>query len=760
MANPGPSTRTQASFNSGEWSPLLHDRLDFDKFFAAARLQENNFVLPYGGFVRRAGTQYVSESKNNTKIFLAPFIFSSTTTYVIEFGNLYMRFYNNGAPVFSGSTVLEVVTPWTTAQLFQLQFVQDDDIMYLVHPDVPRQKLTRTSATAFSLDEVVDVTPPLLDENKTDDTLIVDVLTGSGEMISTLAQFNADHIDSYWQLRYQRDANYVQQSAVGSTSELTVEGDWRFEVHLGTSSSLEANIEQLSQDGSTWEVIRNILVDAQSPQDIIRIGTQETDKQMRVTIVSISAGSGHAYLENISSFSKGLVKVTAFTDATHVDVDVIETLFATTATPYWSEGAFSDVRGYPAAVCIYEERLWYGGSRFEPQTYYGSKIEDYEDFPVGTLDTDRVKKTLGGLTRNAIKWMVGQEDLLIGTSGEAFRISTGDNLQPLTPTVIPRQRSQTNYGSEDLQAQIVGDTVMFVQRGGRKLREFTYSFENNKYKSPDLTVLSEHMTLGGITQMAYQSDLFSILWGITGSGNLIGFAWERDQQLAGWFRYVIDGDYESVAVIPGPDGDEVWVSVNRTINSVTKRYIERINPNVWTDEEDAFYVDSGVTVSGSSTNSFSGLDHLIGETVSVLGDGADFGDHVVDESGEINTGIEFASIAQIGLPIVSRFKPMKFDIDNTRGNSQGQFKQISKVEVLCLRSMNFRIVDDDGKDIKVKWRNMVDKTNTAIPFFSGVATFELTSDVCADPSYTIVQDRPFPMTITSVTTRYEITEPI
>jgi hypothetical protein len=764
MANPGPSSRTQTNFNSGEWSPLLHDRIDFDKFFAAARIQENNFVYPYGGFERRAGTQYISESKSNTKVFLAPFIFSTTTAYIIEFGNNYMRFYSSGAQILSGSLPLEVVTPWTTAQLFELQFVQDDDLMYFAHPDVPRQKLTRTSATSFTLAEVEDITPPLLDENDTDETLTssVTAIGASGTLTSSVAKFDALHVGSYWQLKHKRDANFVERTlTAGNSGNLVVEGDWRFEVTIGTDETIDAQVEQLSIDGVTWEVLYRVKGEFPEQSLIIKSGTQKTDTTMRVVINSVTdsaAGpiTSRAYLENTDAFSIGLVKVTGYTSPTIVSIDVIETLFATTATPYWSEGAFSDFRGHPSAVCIYESRLWYG----DGQTYYGSKIDDYEDFPVGTLDTDRIKYKLGGLTQNAIKWMVGQEDLLIGTSGEEFRISTGDSYQPLTPSTIPRQRSQSNKGSDNIQSHIVGETIMFVQRGGRKLREFSYSFENNKYKSPDLTILSEHITSGGIDQLAYQSDPYSNLYAVTGDGNLVGFAYEREQDLAGWYRYVTDGLFESVAVIPGPDGDEVWVSVNRTINSVTKRYIERINPNVWVNQESAFYVDSGISYNGSATSIFSGLDHLIGKTVQVLGDGAVIGEYVVDGAGQIDISSQEAAIAQIGLKFTSTYKPMKFDIDNLRGNSQGQFKQLHEVEIQCLNSMGFKVFDEAGKEINIKWRDMSDNTDTAIPFFSGPKSAKVEGNPGPDPFFTIVQEDPLPMTITSVTARYEITEPI
>lgn len=742
---------------------MLEDRIDLAKFTSAARELQNCIVMPYGGFVRRNGTVYMGACKDSgNAVALVPFIYSTTTRYILELGDGYMRFWNGGVgdQIMSGSAVYEISTPWSASQLFELHYAQDDDLMYFCHPDVARQKLTRLTASTFDLSAVVDEIPPLLEENKTTKTIAVsNAAIGTGRTATaSAATFEAGHVGSYFQLRHARDANYVELdlTATATSTAMVVEGDWRLEtsgVWVG-----EIEVQQRSQDGSTWETVVKVASDKES--NYIRTGSQEKDREMRIEVTAwTSATDARAYLENVNSFGNGLIKITAVGSSTSATCDVVETLLSTDATPYWSEGAFSTLRGFPRTVGLFDNRLWYGGTSYQPQVFYGSEIDEYETFPVGTLDTDRLRYKLGGRTQNAIQWILGQQDLFIGTTGEEYRLGTGDSEQTLVPSIVPKRRLQSNRGSERIQAIMAGDVALFVQKGGRRIREYVYDVAQNVYKSPDLTVLSEHMTKGGIVQMAFSQFPYSILWAVTGDGNLISMTYERDQEVAGWTRHVTQGgSFESVAVIPGDGNDEVWTTVKRTIDGSVVRYMERIDPAEWTDSTEYFFVDCGVKYDGSSTSTISGLDHLEGQTVQVLGDGVYFGDYVV-ASGAVT--LESAvTTASVGLKETTRFKPMKFDIDNVVGNSQGQWKKLSKVEVLMQDSLAPDVYDELGSKYVLKFRDMADETSTPIPAFSGVKETTIKGRAKEDPYFILVADQPYPLTVRAVLARYEITERI
>lgn len=764
MARVGPSSRSQVSFNGGEWSPFMYDRIDQQNFTSAARILTNAVITPYGGFSKRRGTEYMATTKNGGQAWMVPFVYSTTTRYMLEMGENYMRFFNGGAggQIMSGSTPYEISTPFTFAQVKELHFAQDDDIMYFTHPDVGRYKLTRLTASTFSLAEVVDFTPPLLDENETTTTITPSGTTGSISLTASADVFDSGQIGSYFQIKHARDANFVELTSATISSVLTVEGPWRFELIVGTGATVDAEVHQRSQDGSSWETVISVSADAQDIPQIVRTGEQETDREMRIEITALSGGTARAYLENTSSFSKGLVKITAVSDARNATATVIETLAATTATPYWLEGAFSDYRGHPRTVGIFDNRLWWGGSEYQPQVFYGSEIDDYENFPIGTLDTDRLKYKLGGTTQNAIQWILGQEDLLIGTTGEEYRLGTGDSQTTLVPSVIPKRRRQSNRGSGRIQPLLVGDVPIFVQRGDRKVRQFFYDVANNIMKSPDLTILSEHVTEGGITQLAYSQFPYTYLYASTGSGDLATMIFEPDFEVNGWNRWTVRStdSIESCNVIPGDGDDEVWMVVKRSIDGSDVRYIERVDVSTETTATTYRYLDCFTTYSGSATSTLTGLDHLEGESVRVLGDGVLLGDYTVS-SGQIDLGTgKEVEDAVIGFKFRTEFKPMKFDIDNVAGNSQGQYKVIKKIEVLLKDSLGPDVYDDRGKKISLKWRDADDETDTPLPLYTGVKEASPDGRPSEDPYFTLVSEDPYPMTVTSVVARYEITEGI
>ena len=261
--------------------------------------------------------------------------------------------------------------------------------------------------------------------------------------------------------------------------------------------------------------------------------------------------------------------------------------------------------------------------------------------------------------------------------------------------------------------------------------------------------------------MAFSQFPYMNLNVTTGDGIVAVMVYERDQDVNGWSRFVTrTGDaIESCQVIPGDGDDEVWMVVKRSINGSDVRYVERVDVGVDTFATDYRYLDCFTTYSGASTSTLTGLDHLEGESVRVLGDGVLLGDYTV-ASGSIDLGDNSVADAVVGFKIHTEFKPMKFDIDNVSGNSQGQQKSIRKVEVILKDSLGPDLYDDQGKLVPFKWRDVSDATDTPIPLFTGVKEASIDGRSSEDPFFTLVNEDPYPMTVTSVVTRYEITETI
>ncbi|BAQ86268.1 putative tail tubular protein B [uncultured Mediterranean phage uvMED] len=166
------TTLALTSFVSGEFSPKMEGRTDFDKYSSGAKTLENFLVHPQGAATRRVGTQFIAEVKTSSaKTRLIPFEFSTTQTYILEFGNNYIRFFKDKGQILSGGSPYEISSPYLTAELFEIKWAQSADVMYIVHPNHETMKLSRTGHTSWSLTEVDFIDGPYLPSNNTTTTL-------------------------------------------------------------------------------------------------------------------------------------------------------------------------------------------------------------------------------------------------------------------------------------------------------------------------------------------------------------------------------------------------------------------------------------------------------------------------------------------------------------------------------------------------------------------------------------------------------------
>jgi hypothetical protein len=183
------TTLALTSFVSGEFGNKLTGRTDFDKYQSAAKTMENFLVHPQGAATRRVGTQFIASVKTaSAKTRLIPFEFSTTQTYILEFGNNYIRFFKDKGQILSGGSAYEISTPYLTAELFDIKFAQSADVMYICHPNHEVMKLSRTGHTSWTLAQVDFTDGPYLATNSTTTTLTpAQSATGSGVNITASA---------------------------------------------------------------------------------------------------------------------------------------------------------------------------------------------------------------------------------------------------------------------------------------------------------------------------------------------------------------------------------------------------------------------------------------------------------------------------------------------------------------------------------------------------------------------------------------------
>jgi hypothetical protein len=246
--------------------------------------------------------------------------------------------------------------------------------------------------------------------------------------------------------------------------------------------------------------------------------------------------------------------------------------------------ALSGANDRPSVVTFFEQRLVFGNSNNNPQTLWFSKNGAYLNFTTGTAADDALIYTIASNQVNAIRYLSATRVLTLGTSGGEY-VVTATSDGPITPTTT-LIRKYSNYGTAAVEPVQVADVTLFLQRGNRKIREFKYVGDINAdaYQAPDMSILAEHITKGGITQFAHQQEPDSIVWMVRADGTLIGMTYRREEEVVAFHKHIIGGAFsggqaivESVATLPSETGeDELYMVVKRTINGVTKRYVELI----------------------------------------------------------------------------------------------------------------------------------------------------------------------------------------
>lgn len=659
----------QTNFTGGENSPGLDGRVDLAKYANACRTLENYLLRAQGGVDRRGGFRHVAAAKVEAKRpRLIPFEFSTEQAYIIELGEGYARFYRDEGRIESPpGTPVEIAAPWLEAELFEIQFTQSADVLYLTHPAHWPRVITRTSHTAWSIALFDAEDGPWLDLNaETAKTLTL--TSGAGFLKGTTgavltaaghAPFQAGHVGGLWRL----------QAAATNDS------------------------------ASAW------------------------------------------------------VEVTAFTSATQVTVKLRKDVPAAlqgAATAHWREGSWSTVRGFPATVMFYEERLFFAGA--QPQRLDGSKSGAFNVFTPGTAeDDDPVSFTLAGDQVNAIKWLATGRALFAGSIGAEWTVRATTFDEPVTPTNI-QARIAGRLGSEAVQPVATGAAILFVQRAGEKLRELTYSFERDAFVGRDLTIFADHMMLGGVRQLALAAAPAPRLWAARNDGMLLALTYEPDHEVIGWQRHPIGGTaaaVESVAVIPAPAGDhdQLWIVAKRTIQGQTRRYVEFLVPPLAPsgDQADGFYVDSGLTYSGAPATTISGLGHLEGETVRVVGDGAVLPDRVVT-GGQI-TLPRAKSKVHVGLGYRSLLETVRYEAGAEAGTAQGQLQRIFRGTVRLYRTLGLKVGGSLDKLDELTFRSTADAMDAPPPLFTGDKAFRPRGTYSTEARLFLVQEDPGPGTI-------------
>ncbi len=508
------------------------------------------------------------------------------------------------------------------------------------------------------------------------------------------------------------------------------------------------------------EVVREF-TSSSTPRNFTATGTEEERVGLILRVNDFVSGlNAKVFVESTDFNSGGTVTIDSVASATSAGATVNQWLGSTiTGTTQWTEAAFSGVRGYPRTVTFHEQRLCFGGTASQPNTVWCSKVDDFEDFQLGSKEDDGLSFTIASNEGNRINWIFSQKQLIVGTSGDEWTVGGATDSEPFSSTNISARR-QASYGSKYMRAVLLNDVLLFVQRRGRKVRELVYKFEQDGWVAPDLTVLSEHVTQGELVELAFQQQPDAVLWAVRGDGVLIGMSYERDQEVVAWHRHMTDGAFESAATVYGlgGDDDEVWFAVRRTINGQTKRFIERFKPDFRNSfdteaKDNWWYLDCAARYEGVQVQVITGLSHLEGKTVGVLADGAAQPSAVVT-SGEI-TLAKPASKVLVGLPFTSLLQPMKLDYDMQDGPTRGRKKRLNRVEVSLFKSLGGQASTNGSEWLWMYPRDFDDPMDASPPPFSGDTEVVLAGNYSEDADLYLRQTLPYPLTVRALVAKLD-----
>jgi hypothetical protein len=683
--------------------------------------QANPAVVTTSGSHNIAAGEYViltgvgGMAELNNRIFVA----GNTTATTFQLQGVDSTAYT---AYTSGGTAAEIValsTPYTASELPDLTFAQAADTLFVAHRSHPIRKITRQGHTAWALSAPGFTTGPF----RTINSERASIITCSGfsasattygthivgttfTMTCASAIFDDGMVAALFRLNEEGGATGIESAPVGDSGRAIAGGD------VYTNEGNVYGVYAVS-GATTW-------------LSFTRVPAHEAGT------VRVRGESGHYFDSDFLHPGYCVVKITGFISSTQVTAQIVRYQMPKTivdsGTSFWEEGAWSGYRGYPRAIAFYEQRLFLAGSDSDPQVLWGSRSNAYEDFEDGADDDDALTYRISSGSADVIRWLQSGRVLTAGSSLGEFAIAASNQNEALTPKNF-KASPQTSYGTSKCPPIRVNQSVLYPQRAGKpenaakKLREFSYAYESDSFNSVDITVFSEHIFGPGISRLAYQLEPDSIIWARRTDGQLAACTYERLQEVIAWHRHKMGGTNAAVqtqCVIPGDDGDEVWLSVQRTVSGQTVRYIEVFHPAFADDasKEDAKFVDAMLTYSGSSTSTISGLWHLRGETVKVLNNGS-VETATVSSTGRV-TLARATTKAHIGLPYTAILETEDFEAGAQAGTAQSRAKRISQIYVRLLNSLGGSYGPDADNLKPMNYRTAAMPHGTSPPLYSGL----------------------------------------
>jgi hypothetical protein len=733
----------QGNFSAGVLSPQAMGRVDIARYPNAAKRLRNIICRTLGGAQKRFGTQYIAATKNSAnQSRLIPYIISKDVGYMLEMGTNYMRVFKPDGTQVAGP--YEIVTPYTLAQVLDMDFSQGEDAMFIFHNAVYPNRLRHFADNSWDCNAAPFTTTPFAeigDNYAVALTLSTNTVGTGRTMTAGSAVFLASDVGRAitW------NAGLAIITGYTDTQHVTVQV-----VIIFDSTAIPSGLWNLDSSPQTTNT-----PSAASPVGVI------------ITMTLTNVGWRATDVGKFVRINAGLVKITLFTSTTIVSGTIIRELTSATASPAlaWTLEAsvWNAINGYPRTGTFYQQRLFAAGSIKNPQTVWGSKTGEPLEFIIGIKDDDGFSFTLAGDDNqvNQINYLVASRNILALTFGGEFSMNGGVE-KAITPTNI-QVTPQTPHGSSTVRPVQVRKETLFPQRAGRKLRAMGYTYVDDGYKSPDITTLAEHITESGIACMAFQQEPEPIVWIALNNGRLVSVTLDRDLEVIAWNDHETDGAVESVAVLPSGADDQVWLIIRRSVNGGIVRYVERMQPNWYpvygTTVPDpnvfppgdypinwGFTLDCALTADDAAGKTvWTGLGHLEGKTVRCLADGVDMPPMVVT-GGQV-TLPRAAKRVLIGLMFKPSIVMLTPEFQGGGGSIQADALSMNEVVVRVVNTIGTTV---NGTEVIPGRIIGPDQLDFAPALFTGDKPISTLGWSRGKAEITIEQDDPFPFHLLAV----------
>lgn len=584
--------------------------------------------------------------------------FTPTADFYVQFSNIAQTQALIDRVQFEAAGALELLSPWFDADLPNLHWTQSGDVVFVACAGQAQRKIERRANNSWSIVKYEPSDGPFLLGNGTPTTITASGITGAVTLTASTRVFKSTNIGSLYQLRsvgqtvsdtFGADNIFTNSIRVVGTGETR-----RFGIVISGTFSADVTL-QYSADDTTWldhstytAATSTTLLDGLDNQIIYyRIGVKTGD---------YVSGSADATLNYSSGSITGTARVVGYTSELIVSAEVLIDLGSTAATADWAEGAWSDRRGFPSAVCIHDGRLFWAGK----DKFWGSVTDQFETFDPDFIgDAGPISRSIGFGPVDTVSWLLSLNRMLAGTDGSIVECRSSSFDEPLTPTNFTPKTASTR-GSARVGAVKIDSSAIFVQRSGFRV----FQVDNNVGANGgvlseliDLTMLCPEACEPGVVGMVVQREPDTRLHCWLSDGTVAVLVWDSTENVICWLKVETDGFIEDACVLPGKDEDAVYYVVRRTINGSTVRYHER-----WALESEAHggginKVADSFVYAADPASTITGLDHLEGETVVAWANSADLGEFVVS-GGSIDLGSPYSNRCA-GLPYQARFKSTK-----------------------------------------------------------------------------------------------------